>query len=81
MERLVNDEQGTIRLKVSELLKKFKHKEDRYNFCRQKGKNIFSYIINNFFSIGYWLPNEVGFDSTFFVKFLCKQKKVIIEIF
>ena len=69
MERLVNDEQGTIRLKVSELLKKFKHKEDLYNFCRQKG------------TIGYWLPNEVWFDSTFFVKFLCKQKKVIIEIF
>lgn len=80
MERSVKEEQGTIRLKVSELLKKFKHKEDRYNFCRQKGKNIFSHIINNFFSIGYWLPKEVGFDSTFFVKFLCKQKKVIIEI-
>jgi len=62
MERSVKEEQGTIRLKVSELLKKFKHKEDRYNFCRQKG---------------YWLPKEVGFDSTFFVKFLCKQKKLI----
>lgn len=27
------------------------------------------------------MPNEVGFDSTFFVKFLCKQKVVRIEYF
>lgn len=57
-----NINQGTIQVKASEILKKFKHKEDRYNFCRQKG---------------FWLPNESGFDSTFFVKFLGKEKELL----
>ena len=68
--------QRTVKIKVSDLMKKFKHRDDRYNFCRQKGKEIF-FIINNILSsIGFWLPNEVGFDATFFIQFLTKEKEV-----
>ena len=38
MEEPQNIQQEIIKIKVSELMKKFKHKEDRFNFCRQKGK-------------------------------------------
>ena len=31
---------------------------------------------NIIIDIGFWLPNESGFDSTFFVKFLGKEKEV-----
>lgn len=47
MEMNQNQMQGTIKLKASELMKKFRHKEDRYNFCRQRGKEM----INIFFNI------------------------------
>ena len=39
------EQQPTVKIKVSELIKKFKHREDRYNFCRQQGK---PYIVSNF---------------------------------
>ena len=33
-----------IRVKASELLSKFRHKDDRYNFCREKSKyNFYKY--------------------------------------
>ena len=76
-----NEPERLIKVKVSDLLKKFRHKEDRYNFCRQKGNLnllIFIYIVT---MIGYWLPNEVGFDATFFVQFLCKKKEVKIKYY
>ena len=76
MEEGQNIQQETVKIKVSELMKKFKHKEDRFNFCRQKGKNNFHIIINLLLYIVFWLPNEPGFDSTFFVKFLKKEKEV-----
>ena len=38
MEENNNIGQRTIKIKASELLKKFKHKTDRYDFCRQNGK-------------------------------------------
>ena len=34
------NEERTITVKVTELLKKFKHREDRYNFCRQSDKSL-----------------------------------------
>ena len=71
-----NINQGTIQVKASEILKKFKHKEDRYNFCRQKGIFNLFFNLNILIDIGFWLPNESGFDSTFFVKFLGKEKEV-----
>lgn len=81
MQREINEIQGTVKIKVSELMKKFKHREDRYNFCRQQGKIIIFIIFNFIFNKGYWLPNEAGFDSTFFIQFLTKQKQVIKYIF
>ena len=27
-----------VRIKASELLEKFKHRDDRYNFCRERSK-------------------------------------------
>lgn len=47
MEMNQNQMQGTVKLKASEIMKKFKQKEDRYNFCIQKGKEM----INKFFNI------------------------------
>jgi len=76
-----NEPQRLIKVKVSELLKKFRHKEDRYNFCRQRGKHYFIIFFFNFIKIGYWLPSEVGFDATFFVQFLCKKKDVKFILF
>ena len=67
-----NEQQQLVKVKVSELIKKFKHREDRYNFCRQQGKLIYFLIIN--ITLGYWYPNEIGFDSTFFVRFLTKKR-------
>ena len=60
-----NEQQQILKVKVSELIKKFKHREDRYNFCRQQVKLIYFLIIN--ITLGYWYQNEIGFDSTFFV--------------
>ena len=71
-----NEQQQLVKVKVSELIKKFKHREDRYNFCRQQGKLIYFLII--IITLGYWYPNEIGFDSTFFVQFLTKKKEVRI---
>lgn len=41
MEEEQIQEERTIKIKASELIKKFKHKDDRYNFCREKGKSLF----------------------------------------
>lgn len=76
MERVSNQNQGIVKIKASELIKKFKHKEDRFNFCRQKGKSILFIIFNLIIFIGYWLPDKAGFDTTFFIKFLTKEKQV-----
>ena len=40
MERDENEIIRTLKIKASELIKKFRHKEDRYNYCRQNGNNI-----------------------------------------
>ena len=72
-----NEQQQLVKVKVSELIKKFKHREDRYNFCRQQGKLIYFLIIN--ITLGYWYPNEIGFDSTFFVQFLTKKNIVFAQ--
>jgi len=68
--------QRAVKVKVSDLMKKFKHRDDRYNFCRQKDKKIFFISNNILYSLGFWLPNEVGFDATFFVQFLTEEKEV-----
>ena len=62
-----------IKIKASELLSKFRHREDRYNFCREKSKFTYLYL-------DVYLPNEIYFDTTFFLKWLSGKKKVIINI-
>ena len=62
-----------IKIKASELLSKFKHREDRYNFCREKSKY-------NKLNLDVYLPNEVYFDTIFFLKWLSGTKKVYINI-
>ena len=61
------DEQK-ISIKASDLLKKFKTKEDRYNFLREMSKFI-SFILE------FYLPNESGFDSHYFLQVPIGQKK------
>ena len=70
MEPIHINPQQKIRVKASELLSKFKHREDRYNFCREKSKYI------NIIFIDYYLPQENYFDSTFFLQWLSGTKKV-----
>ena len=52
MEEGQNIQQETVKIKVSRLMKKCKHKEDRFNFWRQKGKNNLHVIINLLLYIG-----------------------------
>ena len=40
MEQNVINNPNKIRVKASELLKKFRHRDDRYNFCREKSKLV-----------------------------------------
>ena len=40
MEERDNSREQTITLKVSELIKKFKTKQDIYDFCREQSKYI-----------------------------------------
>ena len=58
-----------VSIKASELLKKFKTKEDRYNFLREMSK--YDYLISDLY-----LPNEIGFDSNYFLQVLTGVKKV-----
>lgn len=63
-----NNEQK-VSVNASDLLKKFKTKEDRYNFLRENSKF-------KFFILDLYLPNEVGFDSNYFLQVLMGSKKV-----
>ena len=59
-----------VTIKGSELLKKFKSKEDRFNFMRELSIYIFNFL-------GLYLPKEVGFDSNYFLRVLnCSSKNV-----
>ena len=57
------------RIDVQLLLSKLRTKEDRVNFMRESGNHFF--II-----LGFYLPNERGFDSKFFIQVLKGQKNV-----
>ena len=69
MEDIFNSEGQKVTVKGSELLKKFKSKEDRFNFMRE-----LSIYIYNFLDL--YLPKEVGFDSNYFLRVLNGSKKV-----
>ena len=58
-----------VTIKGSELLKKFKSKEDRFNFMRELSIYIFNFL-------DLYLPKEVGFDSNYFLRVLNGSKKV-----
>ena len=58
-----------VTINSSELLKKFKTREDRYNFMRENSKIIF-------FILDLYLPKEAGYDSYFFLQVLSGSKKV-----
>lgn len=69
MNNLINNSDEKVLVKASDLLKKFKTKEDRYNFLREMSKPFFI-ILDLYF------PNEIGFDSNYFLQVLIGAKKV-----
>ena len=54
---------------VQLLLSKLRSKEDRINFMRETGKNFFLIL-------GFYLPNDRGFDGKFFIQVLKGEKTV-----
>ena len=56
--------QHLIPVSATEILKKCKNKEDIVNICRELGKYIFVIL----FDIGYYFPNEKGFDGKYFLQ-------------
>ena len=65
-----NLDEPKVLVNSSELLKKFKSREDRYNFMRENSKYLYNFL-------DLYLPQEVGFDSYFFLMVLSGSKKVI----
>ena len=59
MENNINVEEQKVTVKGSDLLIKFKTKEDRFNFLRQMSNYIY-----NFEDL--YMPDLPGFDSYFF---------------
>lgn len=69
MEEQINVQRNNVSVKASELLKKFKSREDRFNFMRELSKLLFNFL-------DLYLPKEVGFDSNYFLQVLSGKKKV-----
>ena len=61
-----------IPVPASHLLQKCKCHEDLVNICREIGKFIFYNALN----IGFYFPNETGFDGKFFLQWGSGVKKV-----
>jgi len=61
------------RYPITEILKKFRTKADRINFCRENSK----FFIN--FFLDFYLPSYPGFDTKFFIQFLSGIKKVKLK--
>ena len=59
-----------ITVLASDIIKKFKTKQDRISFCKENSKSKYIIFIDLYF------PDESGFDSTFFLLFLRGEKKV-----
>ena len=58
-----------VQVRASELLTKFRHREDRYNFCRERSKNI----INNFKAFIFRM--KIILTRLFFYSFFRESKK------
>ena len=67
MEDIQDLDRQKVTLKGSELLKKFKSKEDRFNFMRDLSIYIFNFL-------DLYLTKEVGFDSNYFLRVLNVRK-------
>ena len=74
MEENIDIEPQKVTVNSSELLKKFKSREDRYNFLREMS-NIYFNILD------LYLPKEVGFDSYYFLQVLTGTKNVKINFY
>ena len=62
-----------VKVKVSELIKKFRTKKDIYDFCRENSK-IFFLILDKYFT------EESGYDTSYFIKYLKGEKCVCIYL-
>lgn len=69
MENNIIVEEQKVTVKGSDLLKKFKTKEDRFNFLREMSNYIYNFV-------DLYMPDLPGFDSDFFLMVLTGQKKV-----
>ena len=70
MEPNPNLDEPNVLVNSSDILKKFKSREDRYNFMRENSNYLYNFL-------DLYLPQEVGFDSYFFLQVLSGSKKVI----
>ena len=68
MENNINVEEQKVTVKGSDLLKKFKTKEDRFNFMREMSNFIYNFV-------DLYMPDLPGFDSDFFLMVLTGKKK------
>ena len=66
-----NIQVNMINVKVSDLISKCRRKIDMIKFARELGMRLIPYN-----PIGYYFPQETGFDSKYFLEFLSGRKKV-----
>jgi len=69
MENSINIDEPKVIVKGADLLKKFKTKEDRFNFLREMSNYIFNFV-------DLYMLDLPGFDSNYFLLVLTGQKKV-----
>jgi hypothetical protein len=74
MEDNINIEDQRVTVNSTELLKKFKSREDKYKFLREMSKLFFNIL-------DLYLPKEVGFDSYYFLLVLTGKKNVKINFY
>ena len=74
MESNIEMEDQKVTVNSTELLKKFKSREDQYNFLREMSK----FFIN---PLDLYFPKEVGFDSFYFLQVLTGKKNVRLILF
>lgn len=61
------------RIDTQLIMSKLKSKEDRINFLRETGNLLFNIL-------GFYLPNDKGFDTKFFMQVLKGEKNVNTNI-
>lgn len=71
MEENIELDAQKVMINGGDLLKKFKSREDRYNFMREMSKWLYNFL-------DLYLPKEVSFDCHYFLQVLTGAKKVIL---